>query len=156
MPAKEPDAKEPDKVQREIEELLERLDNFVPEERLAAKIRSRRKQSRRAEPAGPGQLDRLGKRLSRITLGQVMLVGLGCMLIGWLFGGPLGPWSFWVTLTGIVLTVGAFVISLINGGGSRATIGGRVQKRWRGQVIEYGDPSPMDRVRGWFRRRGRR
>jgi hypothetical protein len=153
MPAKEPDAKEPDKVQREIEELLERLDNFVPEERLAAKIRSRRKQSRRTEPAGPGPLDGLRKRLSRVTLGQVMLVGLGCMLIGWILDGSIATW---LTLAGIVLTVGAFVMSLINGGGSRATIGGRVQKRWRGQVIEYGEPSTVDRVRGWFRRRGRR
>jgi hypothetical protein len=44
----------------------------------------------------------------------------------------------------------------MHGSGSRTTVGGRVERRWRGQVIEYGEPSPMDRVRDWFRRRGRR
>ena len=41
--------KEPDKVQREIEELLDKLDNFVPEDRFASKMKQRRR-----EAAGPG------------------------------------------------------------------------------------------------------
>jgi hypothetical protein len=49
---------------------------------------------------------------------------------------------------------GAFVLSVINGGQMRMGGNrGRVQKRWRGEVIEYGEPSTMDRVRGWFRRK---
>jgi hypothetical protein len=148
--------KEPDKVQREIEELLEQLDNFVPEERLAQKIRNRRRQRQVAERATPSAWDRVTSRVSRVTLGQLMLAGLGLLLVGWLFGDALGAWARWVTVLGIALTLGAFVLSIVNGGGSRSTIGNRVQKRWRGQVIEYGEPSRVDRVRGWFRRRGRR
>lgn len=148
--------KEPDKVQREIEELLEQLDNFVPEERLAQKIRNRRRQKQVVDRSTPTTWERATKRVSRITLGQLMLAGLALLLIGWLFGDALGSWARWVTLLGLALTLGAFVLSIVNGGGSRATIGTRVQKRWRGQVIEYGEPSRVDRVRGWFRRKGRR
>jgi hypothetical protein len=148
--------KEPDKVQREIEELLEQLDNFVPEERLAAKIRNRRKQTRAPERQGPGLVERSMKRVSRVTLGQVMLAGLGCLLISFLFDDALGQWARWLTIAGIAMTLGAFVLSVMHGSGSRTTVGGRVERRWRGQVIEYGEPSPMDRVRDWFRRRGRR
>lgn len=147
---------EGDKVQREIEELLEKLDNFVPEERLATKIRNRRRQQRVEERSGPTLWERVTARISRITLGQVMLAGLGFLLLSFFPIGPLEPYAGWLTIIGLLLTGGAFVLSVIGGRGSRSTLGGRVQKRWRGQVIEYGEPGTMDRVRGWFRRRGRR
>ena len=44
----------------------------------------------------------------------------------------------------------------MQGRGSSSTLGGRVQRRWRGQVIEYSEPSRLDRVRAWFRGKGRR
>ena len=44
-------------------------------------------------------------------------------------------------------------MSVINGGQMRmGGKQGKVQKRWRGEIIEYGEPSTVDRVRGWFRR----
>jgi hypothetical protein len=60
----------------------------------------------------------------------------------------------WLTIGGLVLAGGAFALSVINGGQMRMGGGGagKVQKRWRGEVIEYGEPSTVDRVRGWFRR----
>jgi len=150
MPQQNP----PDKIQREIEELLDKLDTFVPEERLAAKIRNRRKERRRAD-TGPGPVERVTRRLSQISLGQLMLAGLALMLIGWLFDDALGSWGTWVTLAGLALTILAFVLSLMTGG-ARTTVGARhVQKRWRGQIIEYSEPSRMDRIKEWFRRRGR-
>lgn len=152
MPGKEP----ADKVQREIEELLEKLDNFVPEERLRTKIRARRKQARRPERTGPSPLQRMTHQLGRITLGQVMIAGLILLAVSFLFDGPLGAAAFWVTLAGIILTAGAFILSVVNGRGARSTISGRVQRRWRGQVIEYGDPTTVERVRSWWRRMGRR
>lgn len=152
MPGKEP----ADKVQREIEELLEKLDNFVPEERLRTKIRARRKQARRPERTGPGPLQRMSHQFGRITLGQVMIAGLILLAVSFLFDGPLGAAAFWLTLAGIILTAGAFVLSVVNGRGARSTISGRVQRRWRGQVIEYGEPTTVERVRSWWRRMGRR
>ena len=150
MPGTEP----PERLQREIEELLDQLDNFVPEERLAAKIRSRRKRQAVEEP-GPSLWSRFTSRLSAITLGQVMLAGLACLVISFFFRGPLGSFAMWLTIAGLAMTIGAFALSMIRGGGSSTTVTGTVQRRWRGQVIEYGEPSTMERFRAWLRRRGR-
>jgi hypothetical protein len=151
-----PGSKESDKVQREIEELLEKLDNFVPEERLATKIKNRRTEKRRSERTGPTIWEQFTARFSRVTLGQIMIAGIICLAVAFLFDGPLGGWARWLTILGIVLTAGAFIMSVVRGGGSSSRpVTGRVQRRWRGEVIEYGEPSTIDRVRGWFRRKGR-
>lgn len=143
--------KGPDKVQREIEELLDKLDTFVPEERLVSKIRNRRK----AE-SGPGSFQRLGARVAKLTLGHVMLAGLVLLLIGTFARGPLGGSAMWVVILGIVLTVGAFILSVVNGD-SRRTIAGRgPEKRWRGQVVDYSEPSATSRLRDWLRSRRHR
>ena len=153
MPGTEP----PERVKREIEELLDKLDNFVPEERLAAKIRNRRTRQP-TESATPSMWSRLTARFSRVTLGQIMLAGIAFLAIAFFFRGPLGGAATWVMLLGLILTIGAFALSVIRGSGASAPVSGRVQRRWRGQVIEYSDPapSPVDRVRAWWRRRGRR
>jgi hypothetical protein len=152
--------KEPDKVQREIEELLGKLDNFVPEERFASKIRDRQKREKAEQRTGPTFGDRIVRLFSRITLGHLMLAGIACFVIAWIFGDALGGAAWWISVAGLLLTASAFVLSIMNkGSGSRTPLArtgsGRVQKRWRGQIIEYGDPSAMDRVRDWFRRRPR-
>jgi hypothetical protein len=160
MPGKEP-TKEPDKVQREIEELLGNLDSFVPEERFASKIRDRRKQQKAAQRTGPTLTERISRRFAGITLGHVMLTGLALFLIAFFFQDPLGGFTRWISIAGLLLTGTAFVLSILNrGAGARTPLirtgSGRVRKTWRGQVIEYGEPSSMDRLRDWLRRRGRR
>ncbi len=137
---------EPDKVQREIEELLGKLDNFVPEERLVSKIKSRR----RAE-AGPGMLERFLKRASRITLGHVMLTGLALLLLSSFAPGLFGGYSRAAMILGLLLTGGAFVMSVIGWDSRRTITGGGGEKRWRGQVINYSEPSAPSRLRDWFR-----
>lgn len=141
---------ESDKVQREIEELLNKLDNFVPEERLASKIRKRE----RAEQ-GPGVIERVVGRIARLSLGHVLLAGLALLIIGSLFRDTLGALSGPMIITGIVLAIGAFVLSVINGDSRRTLAGGRTEKRWRGQVIDYSEPSAGSRLRDWLRRRRR-
>lgn len=149
--------KESDRVQREIEELLDKLDNFVPEERLVSKIKKRRK-----EAAGPNAIERAGsgfrRRFSRVTLGHVMVLGvvllLGAQFVPGLFYGYDRP----ALLLGILITVGAFILSAM-GWDSRRTIagGGTMEKRWRGQTITYTTtPTRANRFREWFRRGGRR
>lgn len=141
---------EPDKVQREIEELLGKLDNFVPEERLVSKIKSRRR-----EAAGPGLFGRLVKRMSRITLGHVLLAGLALLLLASLAPGLFGGYARPALLLGLVLAGGAFLMSVI-GWDSRRTITGGGEKRWRGQVINYSEPSAPNRLRDWLRGKRRR
>ena len=140
--------KEPDKVQREIEELLGKLDNFVPEERLVSKIKSRR----RAE-AGPGFTERLLKRVSHITLGHVMIAGLALLLLSSFAPGLFGGYSRWAMILGLLLTGGAFVMSVIGWDSQRTITGGTTAKRWRGQVIDYSAPSPASRFRNWLGKR---
>lgn len=145
--------REPDKVQREIEELLDRLDNFVPEERLASKIRKKRR-----DETGPGPIESLWTRISRISLGHAMLTGLALIFLSWMLGsrmGLLGPFTNPLMILGIVVVIGAFVLSVVNGDSRRTISGGRQEKRWRGQVIDYSEPSPTHRIRDWFRRRRR-
>ncbi len=142
--------REPDKVQREIEELLDKLDNFVPEDRLAQKIRKRQR-----DEMGPGLLERAWTRISRISLGQAMLAGLALLLIGTFFRQPLGGWAGPIMIAGIVLAAGAFLLSVVNGDSRRTISGGRSEKRWRGQVIDYSEPSATSRLRDWLRRRRR-
>ena len=145
----------PDKVQREIEELLGKLDNFVPEERLVSKIKKRRK----AE-TGPNAIERtgagLGKRLSRITLGHVMLAGLALLLASSFAPGLFGGYARSAMILGLLLTGGAFVMSVIGWDSRRTITGGTTEKRWRGQVIDYSEPSAPSRFRDWLRGKRRR
>lgn len=151
----------PDKVQREIEELLDKLDNFVPEERFASKIRDRKKREKAAARTGPTLGERITRPLSGITLGHIMIAGIACLAVTFFARDALGDAGRWIMFAGLALTILAFVLSIRSkGSGSRTPLfragSSRVQKRWRGQVIEYGEPSTVDRVRGWFRRKDRR
>jgi hypothetical protein len=139
-----------DKIRREVEELLDKLDNFVPEERLISKMRSRKKAA-----AGPSMLERAWHRLSRVSLGHAMLAGIVLLLIGTLFRHTLGGAATPVMVLGIVLVAGAFVLSVIGGDSRRTLAGGRPEKRWRGQVIDYSEPTRTSRIREWFRSRRR-
>jgi hypothetical protein len=148
--------REPDRVQREIEELLDRLDNFIPEERLVAKIRSRRRQE-----AGPNALERAWATikgwLGRISVGHVMLAGLALMLVASFAPGLFAGYARFAVYLGLALSVGGFVLAVVNRDARRTLSGaGRYEKRWRGQVIEYGPPSPASRLRSWWRNRWRR
>ncbi len=152
MPQKEP----ADRVQREIEELLDRLDNFVPEERLVSKIKKRQR-----EESGPGAFERAStnarKRFSRITLGHIMLAGLSLMLLAWFVPGLFGGYAGYVRIIGLILTVAAFIGAVIGRDSQRTISGARYyEKRWRGQPIEYSDPPAASRFRDWLRRRGRK
>jgi hypothetical protein len=142
-----------DRIHREIEELLDRLDNFVPEERLATKIRNR---ARRPNADNPSALDRVRARIRRISLGQLMLAGFVLIIASWFLSGPLGSFTPWLIGLGLVMTGTAFVLSIARGAGGSRTLGGSAEKRWRGQVIEYSTgPSAAERIRNWFRRRRR-
>ena len=145
-----------DRVQREIEEILDKLDTFVPEERFTAKMRARHKEQAAQARTGPTLRERITRPFTRITLGHLLIAGIILFAVSYLFDDQLGSIAIWLTVLGVVLAGGALAFSVINGGNTRLRMGGgggRVQKRWRGQVIEYSQPGPVDRVRGWWRKR---
>ena len=134
-----------DDIEREIKEILDKLDDFVPEESVASRFGKRTAQR-------ASDLQRaVVSRLARISLSQVMMTALAMILLAWLFGMRINPGvARWMLVAGIILLVVSFVASLR----ASRTVGD--EKRWRGRVIDLSGPSLADRLRAWFRRgRGR-
>lgn len=127
-----------DKIQREIEEILNRLDEFVPEKKAA---RGRPKTPNLSAGFGGALL----ARMAGISLKHVMLAALGLVVIAF-FAMPFNPVvGRWAGIAGLILFATSFVLSFFNRGS-----GPTVEKRWRGQVMDLKNPSLGDRLRAWF------
>ena len=131
-----------DKIEREVEEILRKLDEFVPEESRLARAR------RRFGQAVSDLLRALLARLSRISLGQMMLASLILVVVAFFFRNASPVLARWVIIGGIILFFTAFVLSLLGGRS-------RYETRWRGQVIDLSEPSLGSRLRSWLQRRSR-
>ncbi len=135
-----------DKIQREIEEILNRLDEFVPEERVSERPR------RRPTGAASKFAQAIFSPLARISIRHVMLTGFALIVIGF-FAARANPFGLWMLVAGFILFLTAFAISFVGGGSPP-----KVEKRWRGQSIELSEPTLSDRLRAWLqtKRRPRR
>jgi VIT1/CCC1 family predicted Fe2+/Mn2+ transporter len=131
-----------DKIEREVEEILRKLDKFVPEESRLARAR------RRLGQAASDSLHALLVRLSRISLGQVMLASLLLVVVAFFFRSASPTLARWAIIGGLILFFTAFVLSLLGGRS-------RYERRWRGQVIDLSEPSLGNRLRNWLQRRSR-
>jgi hypothetical protein len=130
-----------DDIEREIKDILDKLDKFVPEESAAGRF------SKRTAHWASDLQRAVVSRLASISLSQVMLVALAMIVLGWLFGMRVNPVAArWVIIAGIILLGVSFVASL------RSSRTAHYEKRWRGQVIDLSGPSLADRLRAWFRR----
>jgi VIT1/CCC1 family predicted Fe2+/Mn2+ transporter len=133
------------KLERDIEEVLAKIDRFPPKRSLWSRVR------RRLGDA----LDRVGGAVGglprpRVRVGQVLLFGIALIVIAYVFGDSLGGSLVrLVVIAAIVLFIGAFIFSLRRQSASRLP-----EKRWRGQ------PMDMDQPHGtgswWKRWRSRR
>ena len=136
-----------DNIQREIEEILNRLDEFVPEERVPSRLR--RRTSAAAAAIGRAVLG----PLARISLRQVMLTSLALIVLAF-FAMRIHPlFARWVIIAGLILFLTSFALSFVSRGSPPT-----VEKHWRGRPIELNEPSLADRLRAWLqaRRRQRR
>jgi uncharacterized membrane protein YedE/YeeE len=131
-----------DKIEREVEEILRKLDKFVPEESRLARAR------RRLGQAASDVLHTMLARLARISLGQVMLVSLILVAVAFFLRSTSPVLARWVIIGGLILFFAAFALTLLGG---RT----RYEKRWRGQVIDLSEPSLGSRLRSWLQRRSR-
>jgi hypothetical protein len=131
-----------DKIEREVEEILRRLDKFVPEEGRLARTR------RRFGQATSEFLHALAARFSRISLGHVMLVSLLLVVVAFFFRSSSPTLARWVIIGGLIFFLSSFVLSLLGGRS-------RYERRWRGRVIDLSEPGLGGRLRNWFQRRGR-
>ena len=133
----------PDNLEREVEEILRKLDKFVPEEGPLTRTR------RRLGQAVAESIHAMAVRLSRIALGQLMLASLVLVLVAFFFFRGASPaLARWLIIGGLVLFLTAFVLSVLGGRS-------RYERRWRGQLVDLSEPSLGARLRNWLQRRGR-
>jgi len=142
----------PNRVEREIEEILSKLDGLPPPSRPPTRLR-RTWRSR----LGRG-VARWRERLPRfpsVNPGSMLLLGLGMILSAVFLRMISADLTRWVVILGLVLFFVSFVLSFRRGGGR---ITGGADTYWRGQRIPRSalrGPSLADRIRGWWRRRNR-
>jgi hypothetical protein len=142
----------PDRIEREIEDILNKLDDFVPDKGQKP-IPFRKPAKRRGANGG----NRLTQRLAKLSLNQIMLYALIALVAGFLLRSM--PFASWVMIGALVILVAAFFLSMRAGSG-RGRIGNSgYEKRWRGEPIDLsnnyssGAPTLGDRIVRWFKRR---
>ncbi len=134
------------KLQRDIDEVLANIERFPPKRPLRSRI------SRRLANV----LGAAGEALAsvprpRISIGQVLLLGIAVIVIAFVFRDTIGsPSLVRILIIGGILTfIGAFIFSLRRQSASR-----QPEKMWRGQPMdldESGGSEPW-----WKRWRSRR
>jgi hypothetical protein len=139
----------PDKFEREIEDILSRLDNFPQ--------RGPSDRARRAVSNRVGDFHRrFTLRLARLSVGQIMLGGIVMILVGYFFRALIPEIWYYVVILGLVLFFTSFALSLFGAG--RA--GSSSQTYWRGRPVQSyyaSGPDLAKRFRAWWRRhQGRR
>jgi hypothetical protein len=127
------------KLDRDIEEVMAKIDRFPPRRPLLSRIRRRL--------AGVTA----GLPRPRVSVGQVLLLGIGLIVIAYVFGDSLGGASLvrLFIISAVLLFIGAFIFSLRRHSASRIP-----EKRWRGQPMDLSQSS--DSEPWWKRWRSRR
>jgi hypothetical protein len=128
------------KLERDIEEVLAKIERFPPKRSLWSRIRHRL-----AEAFGG-----VGRSLSalprpRVSVSHVLLLGIALIVVAFVFGDSIGGFLVrLVVVAAILLFIGAFVFSLRRQSTSRWP-----EKRWRGEPMDLGQPRGP---RSWWNR----
>jgi hypothetical protein len=130
-----------DRIEREIEEILRKIDDFVPDGG-----RPRRQPSRKGNQRTNLAPGLFGRFLSSISLSQVMLWSLLIFIAAWFLRGI--PGAGWVMVGAVIVFATAFVLQLTTPRAGRAP-----EKRWRGEPVSYHGPSWPARVKAWIKGR---
>ena len=129
-----------DRIEREIEEILRKLDNFVPE-------RARRPARRVGQPFVAAQ-GWFAHRIARISLNQVMMWALIVFIVTFFLRAA--PGFSWIMIGSLIVFATAFLLSKTGGRRTAET-----QKRWRGQALDLSGPGWPDRLKAWLKGRKR-
>jgi hypothetical protein len=134
-----------DRIEREIEDILRKIDDFVPEG-------NRR---RKPPPAKTSPLSNLttwlSQRLTPLSLGQVMMYALVVVIAAFFFRFLKPAVMRWLMIGGLIVLGTAFVLSVFGGGRTAR----QPEKIWRGQPLDLSGPSWPDRVKYWIKGRRR-
>ena len=144
----------PDRIDREIEEILARLGEEPPkpgDEPIS--LESRRRQ--RGQPLSSRVVAAFGLRLKGPTPASLLFTGAGVMVAG-LILAAIWAALIWLAFTGVVLFLAAFIWSFVRPRRARvASPPAAKGAHWRGRYVEY-EPAPpgvLARIRRAFRRR---
>ena len=128
-----------DKIQREIEDILSKLDD-LPGEGKPIPMRRRQRQA-------ASFLDGLLTPVAGLSIRHVMIAALALIVVGFFTRNAYPDFGRWTLIGGVLLFFTAIVISAFNRGGPPAP---HVEKRWRGQPMDLEGPTLGDRLRAWF------
>lgn len=132
-----------DRLEREIEEILGKIEEFPSASERRA--RQRKRAVGRLGASVSSWPQRQLAALSRIDMSQVMLLSF-MLILGSFFLRAFSPLIMqWVLYAGVVLFVAAFAMLLMGRRGGRGDT-----RYWRGKPIEYRQPSMGDLARRWF------
>ncbi len=132
-----------DRIEREIEEILRKIDDFVPETPKS------RRAARKVRPFAAAQTW-LAARLAAISLNQVMMWSLIVVIASFFLRAI--PGAGWLMIGALIVFVTAFALSLMTGGrGAHPS----AEKRWRGQPLDLTGPGWPDRIKAWIKGRKR-
>ena len=139
-----------DRVEREIEEILAKLDHELPPEAETTPISIQsRKKAKRSRPSKPARHDR--RAPATISSTSMMFTGAG-LVVGGLVLANAAPSLIWVSFAGVVLFLGAFLSSFFRQAPTRTAQPKGVF--WRDRYIEY-EPARsgfLSRIKRAFRR----
>ena len=124
-----------DRIEREIEEILKKIENFPDR-------KSGRPPPRRQGVPGGNMVQRW---LARISLRKVMMWALFAVIVAFFLRGI--PGAYWILIGALVVFATAFILST-RGGGPAAN---RYEKRWRGQPMDLSGPSWPDRIKAFLK-----
>jgi hypothetical protein len=136
-----------DRLEREIDEILDKIEHFPTPESRRARVRKR---YIRQIGASIGQRQRaIAAQLGRISISQVLLISF-LMILGSFFFRRFNPILMnWILYAGVILFVTSFAIMMFS---KRSATGVSPGQRWRGREIQegYRQPSPLDQLRRWW------
>ncbi len=140
-----------DRLEREIEEILGKIEEFPSASQRRA--RQRKRAVGRLGETLAAQQQALLAWVSHIDMSQVMLLSFILILGSFFVLGRMSPLlSQWVLYAGVVLFISAFAMMMFGRRGGAA----QRSQYWRGKPIQYRQSSIGDRARRWFRSRGRK
>jgi dolichyl-phosphate-mannose--protein O-mannosyl transferase len=129
----------PSDLQREIEDLLDKLDEFIPEQKAPGRLH------RRWSALTGGLRAWLGGIVSRVTLGHLMVVSLILVFFAFLMrSSSIGRYALIAGLALLFLTIAVSFFT------SKRP---KQEKVWRGQVVDLSQPGLASRIQGWLRKR---
>ena len=137
----------PDRIEREIEEILKKIDKLPDGQRPPKGGPAGGNPAPRRASRGPDKGS--SKWMSAVTMRRVMMWALVAVIVAFFLRGI--PGGYWLLIGALIVFVTAFFLSTRGGSVSSAP-----EKRWRGQPIDLSEPSWPDRLKAWWKSRKRR